>query len=258
MTTGKRIAISVFAGFVPMLLLAHKSGADPGHTKAPGEDPLACSTAGCHTGLPRGGPLNAYGGSVSATFSNGSFYIPGQTISITVSVADPVNSVWHGFQMSSRLESDNTQAGSFRTTSGNVVLCADPIVPEGVPRFKTCPNNEVEYIPHTAPAMGTWTYSWVAPAADVGPIHFYLAGNAVNLNDQPDEGDHVYTNDYVLRPLSAICPQTLPVITSVRRIEGWGDGTTFSSGSYLEILGSNLAQATGTWTGIDFSGSTAP
>ena len=84
MKTGNKNTFTVWwRDMVPMLLWAHKSGADPGHTAAPGEDPLACSTAGCHTGLPKGGPLNSYGGSVSATFSNGSFYTPGQPVTIT-------------------------------------------------------------------------------------------------------------------------------------------------------------------------------
>jgi uncharacterized protein (TIGR03437 family) len=47
------------------------------------------------------------------------------------------------------------------------------------------------------------------------------------------------------------------VIDEVRRIKGWGDGTTFSSGSWLQITGSNLAQATGTWLDADFNGAAA-
>ena len=102
--------------------------------------------------------------------------------------------MWHGFQMSARLDSDNSQAGTFRPTTGSVVFCADGTI-EGTVRTKTgsCPNNQVEYITHTEPSTGTWTYSWIAPASSVGPIHFYLAGNAVNHNDMEDAGDHVYT-----------------------------------------------------------------
>jgi len=197
--------------------------------------------------------LNAYGGKVSATFSNGSFYTPGQPVTIQVSVSDPVNSVWHGFQMSARLDSDNSQAGTFRPATGSVVFCADGSV-EGTVRTKTgtCPNNQIEYITHTEPSTGTWTYSWIAPASNVGPIHFYLAGNAVNHNDMEDAGDHVYTKAYVLNPLNALCTQSLPTISEVRRIEGWGDGNTFSTGSWLQIKGSNLAPFTGPWLDADF------
>jgi len=258
MKTAARITYSVVAGLVPMMLWAHKSGADPGHTAAPGEDPWACSTSGCHTGLPKGGPLNSYGGKVSATFSTGSFYTPGQPVSITVSVSDPVNSIWHGFQMSARLDSDNSQAGTFRPITGSVVFCADGSV-EGTVRTKTgsCPNNQVEYITHTEPSTGTWTYTWIAPANNVGPIHFYLAGNAVNHNDMEDAGDHVYTASYVLQPAST-CIQSLPIITTVRSAAGFGGYNFFTSGSYLEIIGSNLAGSTGTWQDSDFNGDKAP
>jgi uncharacterized protein (TIGR03437 family) len=264
MTTGKRILYSVFAGLIPMLMFAHKNGPDPRHTAAPGDDPLACATSGCHTGLPKGGPLNAYGGNVTATFSNGSFYTPGQAITITVSVSDPnpPESMWHGFQMSARLESDlvNGQAGTFRFTDpGLLDLCDDGSVSGYIKRGNTpCPANApVEFIEHSMPSTGTWTFTWIPPADGSVPVHFYIAGNAVNLNDQPDAGDHVYTKEYVLRPLSGTCAQTLPTITTVRRIEGWGDGTTFSSGSWLEIKGSNLAQATGTWLDADFNAGVA-
>jgi len=261
MTTGKRIFISALAGMVPMLMFAHKNGPDPRHTAAPGDNPLACSTSGCHTGLPKGGPLNAYGGKVSATFSSGSFYTPGQLVTITVSVSDPnpPESTWHGFQMSARLENDlaNGQAGMFRFTSasGAFVLCDDGTVEGYVRRGNTaCPANApVEFIEHAMPSTGTWTFTWMPPADGAVPVHFYLAGNAVVLDDHSDERDHIYTKEYVLRPLSASCAQALPVISEVRRIEGWGDGGSFSSGSWLQIKGSNLAPATGTWLDADFN-----
>ena len=247
-----------------MLMFAHKAGPDPRHTAAPGDDPWACSTSGCHTGLPQGGPLNAYGGSVSATFSNGSFYTPGQPVTITVTVADPnpPESQWHGFQMSARLESDlvNGQAGSFRYTSGTgiFVLCDDGSVEGIIRQNNACPANApVEFIEHNEPSMGTWTFTWNPPATDQGPIHFYVAGNAVVLDDNPDEKDHVYTKEYVLRPLAASCAQAPPTISEVRRFEGFGDGSTFSSGSWLWIKGSNLAQTTGTWLDADFSAGVA-
>jgi uncharacterized protein (TIGR03437 family) len=255
MTTGKRIVISVIAGFVPMLMWAHKSGADPRHTAAPGEDVLACATAGCHTSSPTGGPLNVFGGSVNAEFSSSS-YTPGQIINITVSISDPVNSVWHGFQMSSRLDSTNAQAGTFTTGPGSVVFC-DNGTTEGVPRLKTCPNNQVEYITHSEPATGTWTFKWTAPATDSGPVRFYLAGNAVNHDDHEDGNDHIYTRGYVLQPVT-VCTLSLPTITKVVSARGFGGLNLFTSGSYLEITGSNLAGTSREWQGFDFNGSNAP
>src|SRR6266704_100845 len=102
MTTARKITWGLCAAAIPMVLYAYVAGPDPRHTAAPGDDPLACATAGCHTGSPRGGPINAGGGGVTATFSSGSTYAPGGSpITITVTVADPVNK-HYGFQMTAR------------------------------------------------------------------------------------------------------------------------------------------------------------
>src|SRR5579871_867021 len=128
-TNARRAAWALGAAFVisvPVYLCAHIAGPDPRHTAAPGDDPLACATAGCHTGLPKGGPLPYPGnGAVTATFSSGTTYTPGGgPITITVAVSDPVNT-HYGFQMTARLESDltNAQAGNFTATAGEIVLC---------------------------------------------------------------------------------------------------------------------------------------
>src|ERR1700687_2601541 len=128
MSAGKKIVFTFLAAMVPMLLFALAEGPDPGYSGAPPDgNPFACASAGCHTGpTSQGGPINAAGGSVTATFSSGSTYTPGQPVTITVSVSDPVNT-WHGFQMTARLDSDLTkQAGKFSYASGTgiFVLCA--------------------------------------------------------------------------------------------------------------------------------------
>jgi uncharacterized protein (TIGR03437 family) len=261
-TTKKRITYTFLTAMVPALLLAFSTGPDVRHTAAPGDDPLGCATAGCHTGSAKGGPINAAGGAVTASFSSGSSYTPDQPVTITVNVTDPVNSL-HGFQMSARLGTTDAdlstrQAGRFSFTpeSGVFVLCDNnvPRIPDG-----NCPANfPVEFIEHSSPRTGTWTFTWTPPATDQGPVHFYVAGNAVNGDGRNGPQDHVYTASYVLQPLTTSCSLPIPVITEVRRIEGWGDGTTFSSGSWLEIRGSNLAKTTRLWLDSDFHGSDAP
>jgi len=258
MSTGKKIVYAFLAAMVPMLLYAFATGPDPRYTAAPGDSPLACASAGCHTGSAKGGPINAAGGAVTAAFSDGSFYTPGKSVTITVTVTDPVNSL-HGFQMSARLESNlsTAQAGrfSYTTGSGVFVLC-DSNVPRSL--NGNCPTNfPVEFIEHTAPRTGTWTFTWTPPAADQGPVHFYIAGNAVNGDSTNGPQDHVYTANYVLQPASA-CIQSLPVIDKVVSAKGFGGLSTFTSGSYLEITGSNLAGTTSEWLASDFSGSNAP
>jgi uncharacterized protein (TIGR03437 family) len=258
MTTGKKIVCTFSAAMVPMLLFAYASGPDPRYTAAPGDSPLACASAGCHTGLAKGGPINAAGGVVTATFSSGTTYTPGQPVTITVNVTDPVNTL-HGFQMTARLESNlaTAQAGrfSYQTGSGIFVLCDN-----NVPRTLTgnCPaGSPVEFIEHNVPRTGTWTFTWTAPATNQGPVHFYIAGNAVNGDGTNGPQDHVYTASYVLQPAAA-CTLSLPVISKAVSASGFGGLSTFASGSYLEVTGSNLAGNTREWLGPDFIGNNAP
>ncbi|HEY2843096.1 MAG TPA: hypothetical protein VGJ09_05570, partial [Bryobacteraceae bacterium] len=125
MRAGKKVVCAFVAAMVPVVLYALAEGPDVRYTAAPGDSPLACASSGCHTGLPQGGPINAAGGSVSATFSSGTTYTPGQPVMITVTVTDPVNTL-HGFQMTARLESNlaTAQAGrfSFASNAGVLVL----------------------------------------------------------------------------------------------------------------------------------------
>jgi len=261
-TTKKKITYTFMAAMVPALLFAFSTGPDARHTAAPGDDPLGCATAGCHTGAVKGGPINAGGGAVTASFSSGTSYTPGQPVTITVNVTDPVNRL-HGFQMTARLGQTDAdlsiqQAGRFSFTpdSGVFVLCDSnvPRTPDG-----DCPAGfPVEFIEHSSPRTGTWTFTWTPPATNQGPVHFYVAGNAVNGDGRNGPQDHVYTASYVLQPPAAFCGLSIPMITDVRRIEGWGDGTSFSSGSWLEIKGSNLAQNTRLWLDSDFKGNDAP
>lgn len=253
----------LFAAVVPVYLFAYVIGPDPRRTAAPGDDALACATAGCHTGNPKGGPINAFGGSVNATFSSGNFYTPGSgPITITVSVSDPVNT-HYGFQMTARLESDlaNGQAGDFTAGENQIVLCDDgsPKLPKGCPA-----NAKVQFIEHAFPSTNSsasttpYTFTWTPPATNVGPVHFYIAGNAVNNNRTNDPGDHVYTNSYVLGPVFQCTNTTKPVITAAHSAKGFGRMANFAPGSWLEIEGTNLASTTRQWQGYDFNGVNAP
>ncbi len=262
---------------VPFALLAHEYGPDARYTGAPGDDQLACASSGCHTGAAKGGPINAISsGGVTATFSGGLTYTPGGApITITVTVTDPTNT-HYGFQMTARLESDlsNGQAGDFAMGGPNqIILCDDSTVKgaNGCP-----PQALVQFIEHDFPQnthVGTtpYTFTWTPPATNVGNVHFYVAGNSVNNDLQANAGDHVYTNSYVLTPGNppfACTNTTTPVITSIDSASGYGGYAYFTSGTWLEIKGTNLADPAdprmstaanpGQWTAADFTGSNAP
>src|SRR5579863_952726 len=259
------------AVWLPSLAMAYEYGPDPRYTAAPGDNPLACSNMMCHTSLPAGGPINAFAGGVQAAFSSGSSYTPGGSpITITVSVSDPVNT-HYGFQMTARLESDlaNGQAGDFAT--GGTASCPAVDVPceivicdDGSVKLpgKKCPAaSPVEFIEHSYPKgthVGTtpYTFTWTPPATNVGPVHFYVAGNAVNNDLMADGNDHVYTAEFTLTPV--LCSGAKPAINAVVSLSAFGDLPTFASGSWLEVYGSNFASNTWQWQGTDFNGASAP
>jgi uncharacterized protein (TIGR03437 family) len=260
MTKAQKIvwmSVGLWVAIVPALLLAYSSGPDPRYTAAPGDSPLACASSGCHTAnQQQGGPINAAGGSVKAVFSGGSTYTPGQDQTVTVTVSDPINRLF-GFQMTARLESDlsNAQAGTFTAGAGNFVICDN-----GQTRGKACPANApVEFIEHSSPSSGSFTFKWTPPAAGSGPVHFYFAGNAVNGNGTDDGGDHVYTSSVVLTPTFS-CPAGAqkPSIAAVVSASAYGQFKTFAAGSWLEIYGTNLSSSNREWGGADFTGSQAP
>ena len=228
-----RFVYTAFAAAIPLTLFALSKGPDPRHTGAPGDKQLACATAGCHTNSQSGGPINFHGGSVSATFSQGSVYTPGTPVNITVSVSDPTHRQY-GFQMSARLESNlaQAQAGRFiyQNNTGVAVVC-DNEAPRSV--NGNCPASQpVEFIEHTEPSSSSWSFSWTPPATAAGPVHFYIAGNAVDGNLSSDGNDHVYTREYVLTP-------TMPISISPGGITNAAsfDNTALAPGSLASLFG---------------------
>jgi uncharacterized protein (TIGR03437 family) len=191
-------------------------------------------------------------------------YVPGQTQTITVTVTDPVNVVY-GFQMTARYGTTDqqlsaNQAGTFTSGGSDTFVMCDNFSPR-LPGKSCAASQPVEFIEHSAPSRKAFTFTWTAPATDVGPVHFYVAGNAVNNNGLQDGGDHVYTNSYVLNSGTPIsCSTAKPVISQGGIISAFGFGAlkSFAAGSWLEIYGTNFATTTRLWGGSDFNGSIAP
>lgn len=243
-----------FLAVFPALLLGHVEGPDVRNSFAPGDSPLGCASLTCHTNSTKGGPVpNPAGGGVTATFSSGTTYTPGgPPITINVIATDPVNNHF-GFQMTARMGSTTAQlstqqAGHFATGGSNQGVFCDNTnnfePPSG------CGAGVVEFIEHAFPSAEStaqttdtpYTFTWTPPATDVGPVHFYLAGNVVNNDHQASGADHVYSNSYVLTAGSASQPPTVAMGGVLNAAsfakDSQGLGTAVAPGSLVAIFGS--------------------
>src|SRR5215208_2123465 len=181
----KILVLALFAAFSAALLLtdnvanpharAYSAGPPAGFTHAPGE--LDCSD--CHTT-----PAQSGG---TLTLRVPDRYTPGQTYDITVTHAstDATRVRW-GFQMTA-LDSADQKAGAFAPADDRTRV----VNGEG-------PFPAREYVEHTAAGTfpgqsngAAWAFKWAAPAEDVGPVTFYLAGNQAN-GDGNSSGDNIY------------------------------------------------------------------
>jgi uncharacterized protein (TIGR03437 family) len=244
-----RLAATI-AGIVlsAALIFAYATGPDPRHTAAPGDDPKACATSGCHTGT----ALNGGGGNVVVNFPNGMTYTPGAQQTFTIVITDSRARVY-GFQMTARLESNltNGQAGDYTAGTQQIVLCDNG----SLKGSRGCPTNvPVQFIEHSSPfSTNTISVQWTAPSSNVGNVHIYVAANAAN-GDGNNTGDHIYTANYVLTPPSS----NPPTIAAVVSASGFNPNAGLASGTWLEIYGTNLSTTTRGWAGSDFNGSNAP
>lgn len=153
---------------------ANRLGPIESVTGAPGES----TCADCHGGGTLGGTLAINGLPQS--------YTPGQDITITVRLAQTGRTRF-GFQLTA-IDSTGKQAGTLTTNDNRTQLQSAQVN-----------GNTRQYINHTSPGtdpfqtgVGQWTFTWKAPAQDVGQITFYAAGNAAN-NNGTTSGDSIYT-----------------------------------------------------------------
>lgn len=219
---------------VPACVYGYSTGPNPFLTGNPKDvGGATCNQAGCHTGS----AVNLSSGKVQITLPGAATYIPGQTQQITVTVTDPAQRAW-GFQLTSRVSSSNAQAGDLKSTdSTTFVQCSDFST-----KFTSCPSSfPLQFIQHSQAKVsngsGSYTFSWTAPATDVGPVVFYAAGNAANGNGN-DTGDHIYTTSI---QLTAAAAANTPAISLVAPNNAATPAV--APGSWVSIYGTNLAAA---------------
>ncbi|MBI3951027.1 MAG: hypothetical protein HY314_11300 [Acidobacteria bacterium] len=203
----KLLACVGFLGFVG-LTYAFSSGPLPGLTGAPGEG----NCTECHDSF--GEETNR--GSGSLTITAPPRYETGRRLTITVSLSQPGQRRW-GFEITACATETNEPAGRFVIT--------DPTHTQLVQG-----ENGRFYVEHTQAGSyagqtdgATWTFDWMAPETDMGPVAFYAAGNAAN-NDNTRLGDWIYT------VIASVAPPSYPAVTllSPKGAEVLGVGERFT------------------------------
>lgn len=182
-----RIRIAVFWLAVGVWALvafktSHSNQPPVGYTGAPGDNGTCRSCHSGGTGTP----------TISLTINGQTptTYIPGgPSVPVQVTVGHGSASVY-GFQvtvLSSQAGQENAPNQGLSTTGAIGV-----VLQTGAGGRK--------YVGHNpASATGSWTFSWTPPAANVGPITWYIAANAANGNGATS-GDATGTLTVTLQP----------------------------------------------------------
>jgi len=172
------------------------SNGPPDHMAGDPPDEYDCTV--CHSNF----PVNSGDGILSLEGVPAG-YSPGASYLLTVRLTDPGQSRW-GFEVTA-LDPDGNEGGVLVATSDSVQVSGDPS------------DGERDYLKHTllgtrpGTASGRWLVGWDAPPVDVGPVTFYLAGNATNDNGST-AGDYVYTvvattdGTVGVAPVAAVAP----------------------------------------------------
>jgi uncharacterized protein (TIGR03437 family) len=181
------------------------------------------------------------GGSVQITGLPAS-YTPGQSYNVTVTVAHPTARAW-GFELTAidRNGTSNT-IGTLNVTNSATTLKRDS-TDSGAPRTYLSHHGS-EGIARGKIGSNSWSFTWNAPATNIGDVTFYAVGNAANNQVSP-EGDYIYSTSVVVRR-----PNQIPVLAALPdRVLAAGDRISFTvaaadaDGDALAISASALADA---------------
>lgn len=174
-----------------------------------GAPPGGMTCAACHT--------SNGNGSLDLAFGDGSLtYVPGETYPISVLLADAGQQRF-GFSMTARVASSPTvDTGTWTAGDSSGVYDAGRHI-----GHRNAPFADDGF---------TFDLSWTAPSEDVGPIRFYVAGNAANGNGSNGSGDNIYTRQLTINPAA---PDTPFWADSPADENGW----RHSGEAYDELVG---------------------
>lgn len=219
----------------PLFVLAYRSGPPAGVSGAPGEG--SCWAAGCHQSPT--GALIENSNAIDITFPAGPRYRPGVEQRLKLTITDPQGRGF-GFQLSVRDE-QNRQAGTLAPVDA---------------RTQVSSQGGISYLEHTnAVADGAFEFNWTPPASAVGPIHFYVAANAANMNGS-SAGDRIHLRRITVAPEAQAAR---PQIRSAQPVlQAFDNSERLSAGTWIQIFGENLSETTRQWRLDDFNEGRAP
>jgi len=178
---GKAAAILSMAALLPLILYGFPTNPPIGLTGAPGEG----TCVSCHS------PTTVTGSGVTVTFpsTTGMTYTPGggaQSWTVTVPSGPP-----EAFELSTRVVTDNSQAGTLTAGANSAVLTS----------------NNIQYVFPSATAS-SWTIQWTPPATAVGNVNVYVTGVGAAFGT-------TFENSYTLTPavtlpMLSVSPTSLP------------------------------------------------
>lgn len=134
-------------------------------------------------------------GTGSVTIDAPATFVPGETISFTITVDNTTPpgggmGVKQGFEVS--VEDDAAEAHV-----GTLVIVDDANTKFA--QFDINPDDEEKYVTHTSVGaeVSSWTVGWTAPVDAPETVTIYAAGNAANFNFSSG-GDYIYTTSVTL------------------------------------------------------------
>jgi uncharacterized protein (TIGR03437 family) len=160
-------------------------------------------------------------------------YTPGQEVTVTVTLTQ-AERTRYGFEAMA-VDDRGIRAGD--------LIVTDPVrtrTTDGVGTY-----NGRQYIQHITPGtqpsgpnQGSWSFTWRAPARNVGRVTFYVAGNAANGNGG-NSLDYIYNISRSIQPAGG-----LAVVSAASFVPS----DALSAEAIASLFGANLAEETATAT----------
>jgi len=201
----KRTYITAFTVFILFFITLNSfnnktvtTGAPSGHTGAPNE--LTCAKSGCHDGsLPNSGI-----GYLSLNFGKKEIaYEPGKTYNISIAL-NQEDIERFGFQFVAINNTDSLSVGTISLTDLNRTQTI-----QGSSQFAGKEYVTYTYLgtnPNDTAGLCYWSFNWIAPDQDEGPVTFYVAAVSAN-NDSTVDGDLTYTKSLEIQPKTVTSAQ---------------------------------------------------